>query len=158
MHVSSSSMLATCHVASCGQLLGRNSRMRQPIHDAGACRSPCRMTVHAASQQNSTAVRESSFKLFKSISALPKECSLISAPIFWTAQVHYNLAAVPASVIFNLLLVYAFLPPVRSTVATIVREKELRLREGMRIFGLRVCNFQGPCILAGWLLEWAVGG
>ncbi len=33
--------------------------------------------------------------------------------------------------------VYAFLPPTRVMVAAIVREKELRLREGMRILGLR---------------------
>ena len=39
---------------------------------------------------------------------------------------------------FNLLLVFAFLTPTRGAVATIVREKELRLREGMRILGLKV--------------------
>ena len=43
-----------------------------------------------------------------------------------------------AALAFNLLLVYAFLAPTRSTVASIVREKELRLREGMRILGLKV--------------------
>ncbi|KAK9828547.1 hypothetical protein WJX72_000707 [[Myrmecia] bisecta] len=42
-----------------------------------------------------------------------------------------------AALAFNLLLVYAFLPPTRSMVAAIVREKELRLREGMRILGLK---------------------
>ena len=31
--------------------------------------------------------------------------------------------------------VYAFLPPTRAVVADIVREKELRLREGMRVLG-----------------------
>ena len=43
-----------------------------------------------------------------------------------------------AALAFNLLLVYAFLAPTRSVVAGIVREKELRLREGMRILGLKV--------------------
>jgi hypothetical protein len=43
-----------------------------------------------------------------------------------------------AALAMNLLLVYAFLAPTRSTVAGIVREKELRLREGMRILGLKV--------------------
>ncbi len=33
--------------------------------------------------------------------------------------------------------VYAFLPPARAVVADIVREKELRLREGMRVLGER---------------------
>ena len=43
-----------------------------------------------------------------------------------------------AALAFNLLLVYAFLAPTRSVVAAIVREKELRLREGMRMLGLQV--------------------
>ena len=42
-----------------------------------------------------------------------------------------------AALAFNLLLVYAFLAPTRSVVAAIVREKELRLREGMRMLGLQ---------------------
>lgn len=46
-----------------------------------------------------------------------------------------------AALAFNLLLVYAFLAPTRATVSAIVREKELRLREGMRILGLRVCFY-----------------
>ena len=33
---------------------------------------------------------------------------------------------------------YAFLAPTRATVSAIVREKELRLREGMCILGLKV--------------------
>ena len=43
-----------------------------------------------------------------------------------------------AALAFNLLLVFAFLAPTRSIVAAIVREKELRLREGMRMLGLQV--------------------
>ena len=47
------------------------------------------------------------------------------------------LGAGAAALAFNLLLVYAFLAPTRSVVAGIVREKELRLREGMRMLGLQ---------------------
>ena len=58
-------------------------------------------------------------------------------PFPWPAfMLDYGAAA--ASLAFNLLLVFAFLVPTRSMVSTIVREKELRLREGMRIFGLKV--------------------
>ena len=49
-----------------------------------------------------------------------------------------DLAATAAASAFNLLIVFAFLNPTRSVVVTIVREKELRLREGMRILGLTV--------------------
>ena len=41
-----------------------------------------------------------------------------------------------AGVFFTLLLVYAYLPPARGAVSAIVREKELRLREAMRLLGL----------------------
>ena len=47
-------------------------------------------------------------------------------------------AAGLAAALFNLLIVFAFLAPARAIVVTIVREKELRLREGMRILGLTV--------------------
>ena len=47
------------------------------------------------------------------------------------------LGAGAAALAFNLLLVFAFLAPTRSIVAAIVREKELRLREGMRMLGLQ---------------------
>ena len=58
-------------------------------------------------------------------------------PFPWPAfTLDYGAAA--ASTAFNFLLVFAFLVPTRSMVSTIVREKELRLREGMRIFGLKV--------------------
>lgn len=63
-------------------------------------------------------------------------------PFPWPA-VTIDYGASAASIAFNLLLVYAFLAPTRSTVASIVREKELRLREGMRILGLKVC-----CVVA----------
>lgn len=55
----------------------------------------------------------------------------------WPA-VTVDFGAAASSIAFNLLLVYSFLAPTRSTVASIVREKELRLREGMRILGLQV--------------------
>jgi hypothetical protein len=41
--------------------------------------------------------------------------------------------------------VYAFLPPTRAMVGAIVREKELRLREGLRIFGLSVSACVHAC-------------
>jgi hypothetical protein len=56
----------------------------------------------------------------------------------WPPALRDSTGAGAAALAFNLLLVYAFLAPTRSTVAAIVREKELRLREGMRILGLRV--------------------
>ena len=58
-------------------------------------------------------------------------------PFPWPA-VTVDIGAAASSIAFNLLLVYSFLAPTRSTVASIVREKELRLREGMRILGLQV--------------------
>lgn len=65
-------------------------------------------------------------------------------PFPWPA-VTVDLAAVAAAAAFNLLLVYAFLAPTRNVVATMVREKELRLREGMRILGLQVCLPAAMC-------------
>ena len=56
-----------------------------------------------------------------------------------------DLAATAAASAFNLLIVFAFLNPVRSVVVTIVREKELRLREGMRILGLTVSAVPCEC-------------
>lgn len=58
-------------------------------------------------------------------------------PFPWPS-VTLDLGAASAALAFNLLLVFAFFVPTRSMVTTIVREKELRLREGMRIFGLQV--------------------
>ena len=58
-------------------------------------------------------------------------------PFPWPA-VTLDVGAAAAAFAFNLLLVFAFLVPTRGMVATIVREKELRLREGMRILGLKV--------------------
>ena len=67
----------------------------------------------------------------------PSPVSVSFEPFPWPA-VTIDIGAAASSVAFNLLLVYSFLAPTRSTVASIVREKELRLREGMRILGLQV--------------------
>lgn len=69
-------------------------------------------------------------------------------PFPWPA-VTIDYGASAASIAFNLLLVYAFLAPTRSTVASIVREKELRLREGMRILGLQVTCIPVPDVYQG---------
>ena len=72
-------------------------------------------------------------------------------PFPWPA-VTIDLGAAAAALAFNLLLVFAFIVPTRTMVSTIVREKELRLREGMRIFGLQVCLSTSPP-LDPWPLE-----
>ena len=63
----------------------------------------------------------------------------VSVKPFPWPSVRFDVGAIAAAAAFNLLLVFAFLTPTRGAVATIVREKELRLREGMRILGLKVC-------------------
>ena len=69
----------------------------------------------------------------------PSPVSISFKPFPWPA-VTVDIGAAASSIAFNLLLVYSFLAPTRSTVASIVREKELRLREGMRILGLQVVS------------------
>lgn len=81
------------------------------------------------------------------VSGSPDMPSLVSVsfkPFPWPA-VTVDIGAAASSIAFNLLLVYSFLAPTRSTVASIVREKELRLREGMRILGLKVCCSTTSC-------------
>ncbi len=51
----------------------------------------------------------------------------------------FDIASAAAGGALNLLLGIAFLYPSRNIVASVVQEKELRLREGMKIFGLQVC-------------------
>lgn len=68
---------------------------------------------------------------------LPMDISVRVKPFPWPAS-QIDPGAMVAAAAFNLLLVYAFLAPTRAAVVTIVREKELRLREGMRILGLKV--------------------
>ncbi len=67
----------------------------------------------------------------------PARVDVAVKPFPWPA-VTFDPAAIAAAAAFNLLLVFAFLNPTRVAVATVVREKELRLREGMRILGLKV--------------------
>ena len=67
----------------------------------------------------------------------PVQLDVSVKPFPWPS-VKFDPAAIAAAAAFNLLLVFAFLTPTRGAVATIVREKELRLREGMRILGLKV--------------------
>jgi hypothetical protein len=68
-----------------------------------------------------------------------------------------DLGAASAAAALNLLLVYAFLAPARGVVVDVVREKELRLREGMRMLGLTVRPDGGWG--AGWVLRgrWGFG-
>ena len=55
-------------------------------------------------------------------------------PFPWPATSE-DLGAASAAAFLNLLLVFAFLAPTRAAVAAVVQEKELRLREGMRVLG-----------------------
>jgi hypothetical protein len=65
-------------------------------------------------------------------------------PFPWPA-VTLDLGATAAALFFNLLLVSAFLAPTRTAVAGVVQEKELTLREGMRILGLQASERGGCC-------------
>lgn len=47
-----------------------------------------------------------------------------------------DLGATAAALFFNLLLVYSFLNPTRSSASAIVAERELQLRDGMKLLGL----------------------
>lgn len=80
-------------------------------------------------------------------SSIPHPVSAKFKQFPWPA-VTIDLGAAASSIAFNLLLVYSFLAPTRSTVASIVREKELRLREGMRILGLQVSSASMICLKA----------
>ena len=55
-------------------------------------------------------------------------------PFPWPASVE-DLGAASAAAFLNLLLVFAFLAPTRAAVVAVVRERELRLREGMKLLG-----------------------
>lgn len=54
-----------------------------------------------------------------------------------------DMGAASAGALLTLLLVFAFLSPTRAVIGDIVRERELRLREGMRVLGLTVCDCVG---------------
>jgi hypothetical protein len=60
----------------------------------------------------------------------------------WPAK-SVDLGGIVAGILFNFLLVFAFQQPTRSMVAVIVREKELRLREYMRVLGLLDAAYWG---------------
>lgn len=75
----------------------------------------------------------------------PARVDVSVKPFPWPA-VTFDPGAVAAAAAFNLLLVFAFLTPTRVAVATVVREKELRLREGMRILGLKVWKVILTCV------------
>jgi hypothetical protein len=68
-------------------------------------------------------------------------------PFPWPSR-EEDLGAASAAAFLNLLLVYAFLAPTRAVVGSIVREKELRLKEGMRILGLSVSWGRGQLLVA----------
>jgi hypothetical protein len=61
-----------------------------------------------------------------------------------------DLGAAAAAAFFNLLLVYAFMAPTRAMVGALVREKELRLREGMRMLGLGDVAYWGSWGTTHW--------
>lgn len=69
--------------------------------------------------------------------SVPANLGVKIKPFPWPAK-QEDLGAAAAAAFFNLLLVYAFMAPTRAVVGSIVREKELRLREGMKILGLSV--------------------
>lgn len=73
----------------------------------------------------------------QSNASLPAGLTLKLKPFPWPAK-QEDIGAASAAALLNLLLVYAFMAPTRAVVGSIVREKELRLREGMRILGLSV--------------------
>ena len=89
----------------------------------------------------------------------PAPIQLDVKPFPWPSYT-IDPAAGLAAAIFNLLIVFAFLAPARSIVVAIVREKELRLREGMRILGLTVrCSCACHTLARAWQSrlsqEWA---
>ncbi|GAB4821282.1 hypothetical protein N2152v2_008328 [Parachlorella kessleri] len=70
-------------------------------------------------------------------------------PFPWPA-VTLDLGATAAALFFNLLLVSAFLAPTRTAVAAVVQEKELTLREGMRILGLQDAAYWASWAITHW--------
>lgn len=69
--------------------------------------------------------------------SFPSNLAVKIKPFPWPSK-QEDIGAASAAALLNLLLVYAFMAPTRAVVGSIVREKELRLREGMRILGLSV--------------------
>lgn len=73
----------------------------------------------------------------QSSGSVPANLAVKIKPFPWPAK-QEDLGAATSAAFFNLLLVYAFMAPTRAIVGSILREKELRLREGMKILGLSV--------------------
>eukprot|EP00879_Flechtneria_rotunda_P027764 GHRR01029755.1.p1 GENE.GHRR01029755.1~~GHRR01029755.1.p1 ORF type:complete len:493 (+),score=163.44 GHRR01029755.1:105-1583(+) len=80
----------------------------------------------------------------------PANLGIKVKPFPWPPK-QEDLGAASAAAFFNLLLVYAFMAPTRAVVGSIVREKELRLREGMRILGLSEAAYWWSWSLTHWL-------
>lgn len=70
-------------------------------------------------------------------------------PFPWPALT-LDLGATAAAVSFNLLLTYAFLAPTRGAVAAVVQERELHLRQGLRLLGLTDRAYWGSWALTHW--------
>ncbi|WIA08739.1 hypothetical protein OEZ85_008162 [Tetradesmus obliquus] len=92
----------------------------------------------------------------QSNASLPAGLTLKLKPFPWPAK-QEDIGAASAAALLNLLLVYAFMAPTRAVVGSIVREKELRLREGMRILGLSEAAYWASWSLTHWLTLAASG-
>jgi hypothetical protein len=90
----------------------------------------------------------------QSNASFPSGLDVKIKPFPWPSK-QEDIGAASAAVLLNLLLVYAFMAPTRAVVGSIVREKELRLREGMRILGLSVsCSHKELCCAAACKQRW----
>ncbi|KAL4853959.1 ATP-binding cassette sub-family A member 3 [Chlorella vulgaris] len=78
---------------------------------------------------------------------LPLALSVKAFP--WPALT-LDLGATAAALFFNMLLVFAFLQPTRAAIMSVVQERELLLREGMRILGLRDGAYWASWFLTHW--------
>lgn len=79
----------------------------------------------------------------------PLDVEVKVKPFPWPSKTE-DLGSAVAAAFFNLLLVYAFMAPTRVVVGSIVREKELRLREGMRILGLSEGAYWSSWAVTHW--------
>jgi hypothetical protein len=70
-------------------------------------------------------------------------------PFPWKAF-DLDVGSILAGVILRMLLIFAFIQPFQGCVKSIVTEKELRLREGMALLGLRGAAYWGSWFLTHW--------
>lgn len=77
-------------------------------------------------------------------------------PFPWPA-VTLDLGAAVAAVFFTLLMTFSFLAPMRAAVGAVVQERELLLREGLRMLGLRDGAYWASWALAHWAVMAASG-